>query len=75
VSILVNCVKSLVTLHICTANSLVGVNTKTLVTCENFGLYKRRSKVGSINANVFPLPVTAQAHISLPIKAVGIAAD
>ena len=63
VFMLVNWVKSRVTLHICTANSLVGVNTRTLVTWENFGLYKRRSSVGSMKANVLPDPVTAHALI------------
>ncbi len=51
------------------------VNTNTLVTWGNFGLYNNRSTAGSMNAIVFPEPVIAHAQMSLPVKAIGIAVD
>lgn len=35
-------------------------------------LYKSRSKIGSINAAVFPVPVAEHAQISRPAKATGM---
>lgn len=44
---------------------LVGVMTMTRVTATFFGRYRRRSRMGSMKAAVFPLPVVALAQISL----------
>src|SRR5690349_11477703 len=54
------------------ASSRVGIRIATLLVGTFLGLYKRRSRMGTINAAVFPEPVTAPPTTSLPNNATGI---
>lgn len=56
----------------CIASSLVGTRTSTRVTDFCFGLKRRRSRMGNMNAAVLPVPVAAQAHKSRPANANGM---
>jgi hypothetical protein len=54
-------------MNICVANSLVGVTTNTLIAATSLGRYRSLSRKGRTKAAVFPEPVTALAHTSLPV--------
>jgi hypothetical protein len=64
----VNCDNFCKTMNICVASSLVGVTTNTLIAATSLGRYKSLSRKGSTKAAVFPEPVTALAHTSLPVR-------
>ena len=66
--------RSIICAH-CTANSLVGTITTTCIALTAFfGLCNILSNNGNANAAVFPLPVCARPHTSLPVNAIGIIA-
>lgn len=51
-----------------THNYLVGAN---ITAKKNVGFSKRASNIGKAKASVFPLPVSASAIISLPLRVNG----
>lgn len=58
----------------CAASSRVGDRIRTYVAATCRGLYSNRSRIGSVNAAVLPLPVTALPQMSRPASAKGIQA-